>query len=81
MVIHFAFSTISIIFALVKSCFTNFIFIMKSISKLHSIVIYDNKDIFYSSIPLYGSMSVDTINNIIDALLHVMPPSFSLRLE
>lgn len=54
---------------------------MISISKLHSIVIYDHRDIFYSSIPLYGSMTVETINNILDALIKVMPPSFSVRLE
>lgn len=54
---------------------------MDTILKFRSIVVYDDKDLPYSSIPVYGSMTVDQINTIIDALFHAMPCSFTIRLE
>lgn len=54
---------------------------MNSITKFRRIVVYDHKDIPFSSIPVYGSMTVDTINNILDALSQVMPSTFTLSLE
>lgn len=54
---------------------------MNSITKFSRIVVYDNKNVVYSSIPVYGSMNVDDINNILSALSDAMPLTFSLRLE
>lgn len=54
---------------------------MESILKFSSIVIYDDKDIPYSIIPVYGSMTVDKINQVLTVLSDCMPSSFSFRLE
>lgn len=54
---------------------------MKSISKLHSIVFYDDKHVPYFSFPLDSSMTVKTINDILDVVSHTIPRCFSVRLE
>nr|CAI9750199.1 hypothetical protein IXTSGTPV_IXTSGTPV_CDS_0004 [Microvirus sp.] len=54
---------------------------MVSIYKLRSIVVYDDKNKFYASIPVYPTMTVKQINSVISVLIDSLPLGFSLTLE
>lgn len=54
---------------------------MFKIFKLHSIVVYDDKNNFYASIPVYPTMTVKQINMALFVLSDAMPIGFSLALE
>lgn len=54
---------------------------MNSSFKFNRIVIYDNKNVFYASLPLDGSITVDHINKILDFISQLIPSTFYVRLE
>lgn len=54
---------------------------MNSSLKFNRIVIYDNKNVFYASLPVSGSMTVDHVNTILDFISQLIPSTFYVRLE
>lgn len=54
---------------------------MNSSFKFHRIAIYDSNNVFYASLPVHGSMTVDDINKILDALFCAMPITYTIHLE